>query len=395
MSKTQYNFSEQKCYERECQECGVAIWRKKIETDPGNVGLLNSTNEIRWLMWEKTGLDADGKPTAIPQLIWKTGTVSHAFETLCTQLEPFALHRFNADWHRLMYSQCKSDLVEGVTQETYDFSQNLTIRMPGEVQSAYWDATSVTIHGVVAYYKCPTEGCDKTVTHDFLQLSNDKEKDSFLPRLANEIVLQELLSLGVKVEMRILFSDNCPSQYKSQRPFVHISQSCVPTIKIFFGEKHGKSPCDAMFSTMKKKFTRIMYKENCKINKNPFIIRNSHDLYQVCKLKLEKKSSETDHHAISFAHVGGKDLQRNRDPTIHTVEGTKLLHSVMSLGEPLKMRSRKLGCCCQMCIQNKSEICENKRIVDEWKLEKFVPKKSPLSLYAVKKRPAMNCSKII
>jgi hypothetical protein len=386
---TNYKFCPQKCYDRSCDKCGVEKWKQRLETD--NEELLQSPKVIRWLTWKTTGVDADGKATAVPQLIWECGTISKCFSTLCEKLETYASHHFNSEWHRLQFSQSTKNVTDGTVMEVYDFSQNLTLRMANEIQSAYWDATSVGIHGVVAYYQCPTEGCESIVTHEFVQLSNEREKDSFMPRLASDIVLQKLLETGVKIERRVQFSDNCLSQYKSQRPFVHLSQSAVPTMKMFFGEKHGKSPCDAMFSKLKRIIGRIIFKENTKLNKNPFIVKNSQDVYQICKLKLECERDETDHYAMTFNHIGGQQLRRNLDPTVKTVDGTKKFHSVMNTGNRLEVKSRKTGCVCTKCVHGEFELCMNKEIVDTWQLHKLVPTKKTRYIYDVKSLP--DCSK--
>ena len=39
----------------------------------------------------------------------------------------------------------------------------------------------------------------------------------------------------------IQFCDNCALQYKSRRPFAELARSPLDIIRVYFGEKHGKS----------------------------------------------------------------------------------------------------------------------------------------------------------
>ncbi len=105
-------------------------------------------------------------------------------------------------------------------------------------------------------------------------------------------------------------------------------------MQVYFGEQHGKSPCDALFSHVKHAL-------NKKLNHNPFIVRNGQDVFQVCKQKLEKKPChETDHHGVTFHFIMQKELRCNFDPTVSTVEGTKTFHSVKNTGKCLQLLSR-------------------------------------------------------
>jgi hypothetical protein len=157
---------------------------------------------------------------------------------------------------------------------------------------------------------------------------------------------------------------------------------------MFFGEKHGKSPCDALFSRLKRLIYKIIFKENSKLNNDPFIVKNSSDLFQICKLKLEHSSNEITHHAISFHHIESRQLRRNDDPTIKTVQGTKKFHSAMNTGNRLEIKCRKTGCVCKACMQGNSQNCENSAIVDPWVLRELVPRKKSSKLYDVKRLPS-------
>ena len=120
-----------------------------------------------------------------------------------------------------------------------DFSQKYTIHTANEVQSAYWDATSVAMHGIVCYYRYQSESCNQLVTHDFIQLSMDKDHDSFLPGVACELVRENLKNLDLSFDMEVQFTDNCLAQFKSQCPFTEMTRHKERIMQIYFGEWHG------------------------------------------------------------------------------------------------------------------------------------------------------------
>ncbi len=307
MSNTQHKFCDIACYQWKCDSCGVSLWKENIESQ--NEEILNDKKLMRWLQWENTGHDATGKLTSVLQKEWKIGSTHDCFDSLCEQLETFALHQFNAEWHQLQFSTLQSSVPENIILQVMDFSKNYTIRSTDEVQFAYWDAPSVTIHGIVCYYKCP-EKCGHVVTHEVIHLSNDGTHDSFMPQLAVDQVLQELTKIRVSMKYIVQMSDNCSSQYKSYRPFAEISRSQLLTMRVFFGECHGKLPCDALFSHIKKQLNTFIFKRNSRLNQNPFVIHSAHDVFQYCKTHLEKQSScaEKGHKALTFKYITASQL---------------------------------------------------------------------------------------
>jgi hypothetical protein len=329
---------------------------------------------MRWLQWLSTGVNAAGNPSTVPQQVWVVGSVQECLRDLWTELETFPIHEFNARWHRNQLQIGKGNVTPGVLLMILDYSQKFTIRSACEIQSAYWDAVSVTIHGIVCYYNCPK--CNKVIKHDFIQLSNVKEHEHFLVRAGLQKVLEHLAELEVPVTSIVQFTDNCLHQYKSQRPFVEISRSAIPVTRIFFGENHGKSDCDTLFSSIKRQFTSFIYQKNGRFNPNPFMVTNGETLYQMAKMYMEQEANESNHHAITFDYFAKSDLRLRFDPTAATVEGTKTFHSVRNTGTKLELQSRRIGCACKGCMTNPPTDCSNSELVDDWADHLIKPLKS-------------------
>ena len=106
-----------------------------------------------------------------------------------------------------------------------------------------------------------------------VHVSADMKHDSFLARAAMNMTFAYLVEVGVPLDLVIQFCDNCAAQYKSRCPFVEISRCALNLIRIYFGEKHGKSHADALFGHLK---AWMSYK----IKARHFIVKNAFDFYK-------------------------------------------------------------------------------------------------------------------
>ena len=301
------------------------------------------------------GVDGEGVETSVPQKMYHHGTVTLYFEELLEELTSFALHAFHAQWGRLQLQVAQQNLPPETVLMILDFSQNYTIQAPDEVQSAYWDAPSVTMHGIVYYYICKSPGYKKLVKHYFIQLSNDMQHDHFLPCLAVQQVIQNLENSVVETKQVVQFTDNTSAQYKCQHAFVEIACNVKPIICNFFGEKHGKSDCDAKFSSVKIAITRLINYQNAWHNPNAFLVHSAADLFQLCKMHLESQPLyETNHKGTSFQYFPKESLCRGYDPIADTIPGTKKFHSVSNMaannGAKTELLCHFVSCACPSCI---------------------------------------------
>ncbi len=179
--------------------------------------------------------------------------MSECLDLLLIECDKFALHVFHAVWNKLQTEQLRNNLPEDHILIYMDFAQNFLNRQDREIQSAYYDAVSVTLHGMVMFYNCPTTHCDAVrcdrIMHVYKDRNDEKKSrhDSFLPRLALEHSLERLVQKGVNIKRVLVVSDNCAGQYKSRRPFCDVARQPVQVTQCYFGDKHGKSFVDGFF----------------------------------------------------------------------------------------------------------------------------------------------------
>ena len=184
-------------------------------------------------------------------------------------------HLFRANWNRNIFDDICKHLVPGYVVQIFNFTMNFHNIYQDEVQSAYWDSTQTSIHAVINYYLCPNDSCTETVTLILVQITDDLRHDSFTARAGHDAAFRYLAKIGVPMDTILQFSDNCASQYKSRRPFAELARSPLNIIRVFFGEKHGKSQCDGFFGRLKSWMTY-------RIKAHHVVISNATDFYRCC-----------------------------------------------------------------------------------------------------------------
>ena len=126
-----------------------------------------------------------------------------------------------------------------------DWAENLEIKTPGEVQSAFFSHTSVSIHTGYLYSKDDSGG--------FVSLSDDTNHKAEAIHAALRPMIQRLVQRGIK--HIVCVSDSPTSQYRNGKMVWLTKELAVYhqiTIEWLFTEAgHGKSCCDGIGGTIK------------------------------------------------------------------------------------------------------------------------------------------------
>lgn len=281
-----------------------------------------------------------------------------------------AEHLFRANWQNRQFSLVRS--VSPFPAQSVcmvlDFAENFTCNYQQEVQAAHWHHEQVTVHPIVAYYRCPV--CPKTVTESLIFVSSDRRHDY---HAVHHFTKQALVHLretrGLVITHVNQWTDGCSAQYKSKGPFADIA--CALTDydatleRNFFGSRHGKGPSDGESAVVKRHAAAAVAAGRA-------IIATAEDLHEYyITSALNKQPSEShkeadkDHFFRTFFWVGDADIQRDRaDRMVLTVPGTRTFHSVKCI-EQNKILTRHLGCCCFPCHAGVG-ICINSGITGPW-----------------------------
>ena len=153
-------------------------------------------------------------------------------------------------------------------------------------------------------------------------------------------------------------------------------------IRVYFGEKHGKSHADALFRRLKAWMTY-------NIRTHKFVVTNAHDFYRYCKDHYKTPEVHgCQHYRVQFQFLHPSDVRRHQDCDLdQVVENTHKIYSVRNTSQPLQLKVHAVPCLCNSCITEIGD-CLNADHTDAWKVIDLVPANgSNLRKYQKKKHP--------
>ena len=358
-----FKFPSMRCLSGDCESCGTEHLATLINTENEN---LSHSQRITWHRWmKKNGKSAHEK-------VQIRGTIKQAIDELLKMLETLKNHLFRSNWHRNLFDHIRKNLKSGYIVQIFDFAMNYQNIYQDEVQSANWNSTQTSIHAIINYFLCPNENCNKVVTLNLVQISEDKHHDSFLAHAAHDVAFRYLAQMGLSMDMIIQFCDNCSGQYKSRRSFAELARSPLQIIRVFFGEKHGKSHCDAFFGCLKAWMTH-------KIKSRQVIITSAHDFFRFCQTDYETPPAPAgtyQHYRVMFQYLRPSDVHRHQDCNLdQAVPGTMKIYSVRNTEYPFKLKLRSVPCLCSSCVLENGDPCNNSSYTDNWQNVDLIPVK--------------------
>ncbi|XP_069115710.1 uncharacterized protein [Argopecten irradians] len=249
-----------------------------------------------------------------------------------------------------------------------DFAENFTCFSQNEVQAAHWAQNSVTLHPVIARYKCP-ECNDDIIEESIDVVSDDLTHDCHAVHVFTDKVFSYIKNTRqIDIERAIIISDGCAAKYKSKIPFMDVSCSMndydVSVERCYYGSRHGKNRCDGEAGVIKSNARRAV--------KSGAIIKDALTFFEVVK-SLEKTPTGTQckHSLRKIIFVHSHEIQRERpDRNAKTLAGTRKIHSLRGLSRG-ELATRRLSCFSEECVGLKYEKCLNTQHVDKWKTTKM------------------------
>ena len=335
--------------------CGESIMDELIKD--ANVQMFNENKTISWHKW----ISHTGKKALEKYQV--KGTLHQALQELVSTLYPLKSHIFRANWNQSIFDYSLKNLQHGQVVQIFDFAMNFWNMYQDEIQSAYWSGTQTCIHAVINYFLCQNEGCREKVTLILAQLTDDLQHNSFVARVDHDAAFNYLAQIHVPMELILQFCDNCSSQYKSRCPFAKLARCPLDVIRVYFGEKHGKSHCNGFFSRLKGWMSY-------KIKAHHFVITDANDFFRCCKEEYETPPASPgtcQHYRVVFQFLWPSDVRRHHDCDLdQAVAGTRSMYSIRNTPEPLKLKVRHTPCLCQPCIADNGENCRNSLYTDPW-----------------------------
>lgn len=355
------DFNKRECLERNCSMCGV----HKITTHFQPLSQMSGEKTLKWKRWEARTIKCAGKDVRRQMLVEKEGSIDVLLMEFAKEMGPHANHTFVADWQRKQYRHITQNLPEGWVVSVADFAENYRCVNQDEIQSAYYNYQQATLFTMVYHYRCPT--CkDNTVQESAVFVSSDLKHDA---DAVNQFTKQmnEHIQKKISIEHYVQFSDGCGAQFKSKKPFLHLSEERSHSMeRCYFGSRHGKSACDALGGLVKNQAERF-------VKSRKVTIQNAKALFQFCQDQLAVKNTKCTHKLRTFFYV--EEVKRDSiESKLQTVKGTQTFHDVRGVSKGVII-ARHLTCFCPGCIQREGQECEHLNLVGSWEAHSLFKRK--------------------
>ncbi|CAC5359819.1 unnamed protein product [Mytilus coruscus] len=288
-------------------------------------------SDVVFSQWKRVKVEEKGRTKMtmkfVDSTVDKSGFIAHVEK----QMNEFKDHVTRIQTQYAQMKELKINLPKNHCIVHMDFAENYQCKSVEEIQSAYWNQTSVTIHPVVVYYK--VDG-DELLHKSIVVISDEMGHDSAtVLSIVDQIIPENKTA-----------SSNC-----------RILDYGIRAKWNYWEAGHGKGPCDGIGGTSKR-----MADEAVRTGK--VAIQDPHDFYawtqsQSCSLK-----------SIKFIFLP-KDQCENKSKLIseqklRPIPGTMKLHAVAEKGNAV-VAVRNTSCYCVTCLSDEF-TCEN------WQLERVL-----------------------
>ena len=303
-------------------------------------------DSVKVSQWTRVEVEEKGKKKAITRIVEKTLSQSEFIAHFETQMNDFQAHveRVQLQYQVLKTLKEKLSLNEIIVQ--LDFAENYSCKSADEVQSAFFNKPSVTLHPTVAYYK----NGDSLAHANYIIVSNElSHKASTVLTFLDEI-MPHLKGLVPDLKKIHYWSDSPSSQYRNRFIFDmvanHKELHGVDARWNFFESGHGKGPCDGLGGTCKRMADNAVNSGKCLIQDT----LSFHEWALDSGLKM------------NFIFVASTKCMENDEnmarEKIKTIKGTMKTHVVCSVGQGLsRIAIKTVSCYCDSCLSGK--MCDS------------------------------------
>jgi len=308
MTKIVCDCSNKLCMIHRCAECpgkqNLIEYLKAVLTD------YEDHDEISFQQWQSTD-----RTTMITQVM----EVSEYIDFLASKIDHLTTHSYISKCQARYLSELKLKLPTDTCIAIADFSENYSMVIQDSVQGWYFTKQQCTIHPLVLYYMDD----DNNLTNQmFAFFSDDLDHDTgFLYSIQKQ--LTEYISFNLKQIKKILyFSDGCSGQYKNYKNFLnltyHKDDFGLDATWNFFATGHGKSPCDGLGGSIKRKLTN----ESLKRTTSDQIV-TPHQAFDYCKNSM---TSVISYFLSKDELLSTRNFLKSRYALGSTVPGTRSFH---------------------------------------------------------------------
>jgi hypothetical protein len=303
---------------------------------------------IKYQQWKRVKMpNGKERMRIIDTQLSKTEFVSKMTE----EFDAFLVHVQRVTQQYKSVKQMKDVLPENHILIQMDFSENYSCQTMEEIQSAYWNASMVTLHPTIIYFK----DCDDKLCHKSLVFVSEVLHH-------NAAMVSAILKSVVKIAKEYVpdvkqihfWTDSPSSQYRNKSVFDLINRfesthGCKASWH-YFESGHGKSACDGVGGTTKRNADNA-------VKQSKAVIQDAMDFFAWAS----QSDGEIKYHMITQEDydLSSTEIEARKE-MIKPVKGTLSLHAITndSNGQLIK---RNTSCACEDCFSdigfNGQSIC--------------------------------------
>jgi hypothetical protein len=222
-----------------------------------------------------------------------------------------------------------------------DFSKNYSCQALEEIQSAYWNASMVTLHPTITYVR----SMDGSMIHTSkVDVSDVLQHNASMVQAILEDLINNLKNDNPGHTNIHFWTDSPTSQYRNKSIFDLVSCSeakCgIRASWHYFECGHGKGPCDGIGGTTKRNADNA-------VKQRKAVIQDGRDF--MAWVSSESASQ------IKYRYISSEDYENNRKyvenrlKEIKTVKGTMKLHAIAAMANG-RILTKETPCVCPECF---------------------------------------------
>lgn len=300
--------------------------------------------------WKRVEVEERGKRKLVMRVVDTDMTKEDFLNHIDTQKQTFSDHVDRVKTQYTEIRNLKQNLPDDHVVIHMDFAENFSCRNSDEIQSAYFNQTSVTLHPVVLYFKENNE-----LKHKSIVIVSDT-----LGHNANTVVtfmdtiISEVKQVVPNVKVCHYWTDSPTSQYRNKIIFDTVANHNAlygcDAVWNYFESGHGKGPCDGLGGTVKRLADTAIKTGNA-------VIQDATDFFvwanekSSCKNVLFRYVEES-----AITDKVGKVSQYLND--LRPIKGTMKLHAIAGNGKS-SVFVRETSCYCLNCLSG--ERCDTWR----------------------------------
>ena len=299
--------------------------------------------EITFGQWKRVSVDDKGKKKMVMRIIPCTMDKNDFIKFMEEQIKEFKQHVYRVRHQYEEPVKIKQHLPKNEIIVQMDFAENYSCKGVDDIQSAWWNQTSVTLHPVVLYYKDDKE----ELKHESIVIVSDEMGHN------SSVVVTFLDAIVPKIKKRVpnvhkvhYYTDSPTSQYRNKIIFHAVANhqeiyECGATWN-YFEAGHGKGPCDGLGGTVKRMADEA-------VRSGKATIQDAEDFFKWTQ--SENCSMKTVHFMFVQSSVCQQKSAALSMHEIKPVKGTMKLHAVVGKGNNT-ISTSNVSCYCEECISD-------------------------------------------